>query len=94
MELFVFTDNMVFESVFYKGTSKIPLLFELVIRLHQVHTRRYLIHHVVHIVGKIIIESGIYGLARRNNLVGMIRGLNPLQFVLLDKGTRERSTMV
>ena len=35
VELFVFTDNLVFESVFYKGTSKIHLLFELVLRLYQ-----------------------------------------------------------
>ena len=27
VKLFVFTENMVFESVYYKGTSKIPLLF-------------------------------------------------------------------
>ena len=37
VELFVFTDNLVFESVFYTGTSKNPLMFELVLRLHQVH---------------------------------------------------------
>ena len=36
VELFVFTDNLVFESLFYKGESKIPLLFELVLRLHKV----------------------------------------------------------
>ena len=35
VELFLFTDNMVFESVFYKETPKIYLLFELVIRLYQ-----------------------------------------------------------
>ena len=35
MELFVFIDNLVFKSVFYKGNSRIPLLFELVIRLYQ-----------------------------------------------------------
>ena len=27
VELFVFTDNLVFESVFYKGTSKTTFLF-------------------------------------------------------------------
>ena len=27
VELFVFTDNLVFQSVFYKVTLKIPLLF-------------------------------------------------------------------
>ena len=35
-DIFVFTENLVFESVFYKGTSKNLLLFEIVIRLHQV----------------------------------------------------------
>ena len=27
VELFVFTDNLVFENVFYKGTSRITFLF-------------------------------------------------------------------
>ena len=36
VELFVFTDNLLFESVFYELTSKIPLLFDLVLRLHQI----------------------------------------------------------
>ena len=35
VEIFVFTDNILFKSVFYKGKSKIPLRFELVLRLHQ-----------------------------------------------------------
>ena len=34
VKLFIFTDNLVFESVFYKGTSKIPFLFEIALRLH------------------------------------------------------------
>ena len=29
------TYNLVFESVFYKVKSKIPLLFEIVLRLYQ-----------------------------------------------------------
>ena len=36
VEIFVLTENLVFESVFYKGTSKSPMLFELVLRLNQV----------------------------------------------------------
>ena len=39
VELFVFTDNLVFESAFYKGESKITFPFELVLRLHQVQMR-------------------------------------------------------
>ena len=33
--MFLFIDNLVFDSVFYKGKSEIPLMFELVQRLHQ-----------------------------------------------------------
>ena len=47
----VFMDNLVFESVFYKGTSKIHLLFELFLRLHQVHMMGEMIFHVIHITG-------------------------------------------
>ena len=56
------------KSVFYKETSKIPLLFELVLRLHQVQMRGELILHVIHIKGTIIIEAGIYGFSSGNNL--------------------------
>ena len=54
--------------------------------------RGYLIHNLVHIVGTIIIESGIDGISRGNNLVGMMRGLNPLHFVSLDQIAEEGST--
>ena len=64
MELFVFTDNLVFESVLYKGTSKTPLMFELILRLHQVHMRAELTLHVIHISGTRIIEAGIDGISR------------------------------
>ena len=70
VEIFVFTDNLVFESVFYKGISNIPLLFELVPRLHRVQMKGEFILHVVHIVGTRMIESGIDGLYRGNNLGG------------------------
>ena len=47
----MFTDNLVFESVLYKGSSKIPLLFDLVLRLQQIHMRCEFILHVIHIYG-------------------------------------------
>ena len=68
MELFLFTDNLVFEIVFYKGTSKTPLLFEIVLRLHQIKMRGYLILHLVHIPGMIMIELDIYGISGGVNL--------------------------
>ena len=62
VELFLFTGNMVFESVYYKGISKSPLLFEIVLQLHQVQVKRYLILNVIHITGTRMIEDGIHGL--------------------------------
>ena len=63
----VFTDNILFESVYYKGESKIPLLFDIVLLLQQVQIRGYLILHAVNIFGKRMVEAGIDGLLRLNN---------------------------
>ena len=52
VELFILTKNMVFESVYKNGTSKIPLLFGIVLRLHQVKMKGDLILYVTHIAGK------------------------------------------
>ena len=71
---------MVFESVFYKGTSRITFLFELFIRLHMVHMRGYLIHRVVNTVVTIMIESGFDGISGGGNMGGNMRVLYPLQF--------------
>ena len=38
-ELFVFTGNLVFKRIFYKGNPKLPLLFEIMIRLYQVNMK-------------------------------------------------------
>ena len=41
-----------------------------------------------------MIESEIDGLSSTNNMRGLMRGLNRIQFVLLDKLTKEISTGV
>ena len=81
----MFTDNLVLQIMFYKGTSKQNLLVELVPRLQQVQMRGYLILHVIHIAGTRMIEAVIDVLFRGDNLAGMIRGLNPLKLVLLNQ---------
>ena len=45
-----------------------------------------LIVHVIHIAEKRMIEAGIDGLSRENNLGGTIRGVNPLKSVPLYEG--------
>ena len=94
VELFVFTDNLVFTSVFYKGIPKILLRSEIVLSFHQVYTRGYLILHMVHMERTIIIESVIDGLSRGNNLGGIMRGFNPQHFVPLDQLAAEIPTGV
>ena len=84
---------MAFDSVFYKGTQKSLFMLEIVPSMHMVHMGGEFILHVVHISGMRITESSIDGLSRGNNMVGMKRGLNPLNFVLLDKGVVEISTV-
>ena len=58
--------------------EKLPLLFEIFLRLHQLQMRGELIFNVIHIAGTRMIEAGIGGLSRGNNLGGIIRGLNHL----------------
>ena len=89
VELFVFANNMVFESVYYKGTLNSPLLFDIVLRLHRVQMKGGLILNVIHIAGKRIIEAGIDGLTRVKNLRGMMRGLNSLKLVPVDESEVE-----
>ena len=79
---------------FTRGPQKYLFLFELVLRLHQVHIRGYLILHVVHILGTIMIGSLIDAISRGNSMGGTTRVLNPLQFVPLYKGAEEISTGV
>ena len=66
-------------------------MFEIVIRLYQVHIRDESILHVIHIAGTRMIESGIDGISRGDNLGGMMRGMNPLQLVPLYQGSVVRS---
>ena len=61
-DLFVFKEILVFESVFYKIISIIPLLFEIVLHLHQFQIKGDLILHTIIIGGTSMIEAGIDGL--------------------------------
>ena len=57
---------------FTKGTSNILLLFETVLQLHDIQTERRMILNVIYISVKKIIEEGIDGLSRYNDMGGII----------------------
>ena len=46
-EIFVFTDNLVFEGVFYKANSKVSLLFDIFLRLYQLKIQGELVLHII-----------------------------------------------
>jgi hypothetical protein len=91
VELFMFTDNMVSENEFYRGTSSSPILFELVMRprLLEMHGGWKL--HVIHISGKRMIQQGTDGLYKGDMMSGFMGGVDMLSFVTLGKGADDRS---
>jgi hypothetical protein len=85
LEVFLFTDNMVAECAFYRGTSSNPLLFDLILKLKQVELTHSLHLHVVHITGTRMMAQGTNGLSRGapsygiDTRVGVPLHLSPLQ---------------
>jgi hypothetical protein len=57
-EIFIFTDNSTAKAAFWKGTSKSPLLFDLVLRIKILELKHGLHRHVVHVSGRRMIAEG------------------------------------
>ena len=62
-ELFIFTDNQVFEGCFYKGHSNSRNLNGLVLRLRLLEMGKYFILHVIHVEVTRMKRAGIDGLS-------------------------------
>lgn len=90
MELFLFTDNSVAESAFFKGTSTNKALFDLIVRLKRAEMEGGLKLHVIHVSGKRMIAQGTNGLSRGDMLERVMGGADMLSFVPLDEGAVER----
>jgi hypothetical protein len=90
VELFIFTDNMVSENAFYRGTSSSPILFELVLRLHLLEMHGGWKLHVIHISGKRTIQQGTDGLSQGDMMSGVMGGVDLLSFVPLGERADER----
>jgi len=86
LEIFLFTDNIVAECAFYRGSSSNPRLFDLILQLKQLEIRYSLQLHVVHIAGSRMMAQGTDGLSR-----GASWELeNPLELVPLHRSSLER----
>ncbi len=73
-EIFIFTDNSTAEAAYWKGTSRSPKLFELVLRLKELEMAHDLQIHVVHVSGKRMIAEGADGLSRAEHGEGVMLG--------------------
>jgi hypothetical protein len=90
-ELFVFTDNFVTESVFYKGSASSPYLHSLVERLKMLQLHAGLFVHMMWISGTRMIEQGTDGLSRGDFNSGVMAGIDFLSLIPLDKSALDLS---
>ena len=75
-EVFVMTDNMAFEGVYYSAK-----LNNIIFRLHKAKRDGGFILHVLHISGKRMKATGVDGLSRGNLREKMLAGTDPFSFL-------------
>ena len=85
-EVFMFTDNYVFMSCYYKGHLVSEKLPDIIFRLHKVERDGDFRLHVIHMAGTRMKSWGIDGLSRGDLMEGMMAGKDPLSFIPLAEG--------
>ena len=90
-EIFLFTDNMVSESIAAKGSSKQSTLYDLIVRLYKLEMTYCCKITFVHVAGTRMIRQGTDGLSRGDLVEGVMRGESMLSFIPLHKSCIDRS---
>lgn len=90
-QLMLFTDNMVADLAFHKGSSKSELLHGLVLRLRKLEMTLGAELLVVHVSGLRMIESGVDGISRGDLNAGMMAGQSIYSFIPLHLSAIDRS---
>ena len=93
-ELFLFTDNLVAEYAYYKGSSSSRMLFDLVLRMRKMQMAGDLILHVIHISGTRMQACGVDALSRGNTSEGVMSGAKLLSYLPLHLSALDRSKNV
>jgi hypothetical protein len=89
-EVFVFTDNMVVERTYFRGSSKNSKLHQLILELQKMKMEGELIIHFVWTAGKRMIAQGTDGLSRGELSSGVMAGEDFLKYLPLNETTFER----
>ena len=84
-EIFLLTDNIIFEGCYYKGYSQSETLCALILRLHVAAQEGELNLHVIHIAGTRMKASGVDGLSQGDLVEGILKGDDPLKFIPLNE---------
>ena len=84
-EVFIFTDNMVSETIASKGSSKSEDLYHLVVRVYKLEMRYKCSIKFIHVAGTRMIQQGTDGLSRGDMVEGVMQGLPMLSFISLHK---------
>ena len=94
VEIFIFTDNSTAESAFYRGSSSVKTLFELILRLKKIEVKAGLKIVMIHIAGTRMIAQGVDGLSRGCLSEGVMRGEPISGFIPLHLNAFERCSLV
>ena len=88
--VFVFTDNMVSETVAAKGSSACPLLYDLVSRLYHLEMTARCQISMIHVAGTRMIAQGTDGLSRGDMFEGVMKGESMLSHIPLHTSAIDR----
>jgi hypothetical protein len=92
LELFVFTNNLVAERTYYKGSLSSPKLHQMILELRKMEMLGQSIIHFIWISGKRMITQGSDGLSRGDFSSGVMSGQHFLKHLPLDEGAFDRQT--
>ena len=89
-EVWVFTDNMVAERTYFRGSSNNSKLHQLILGLRKMEMEGDLIIHFVWIAGKRMIAQGTDGLSRGELSSGVMSGKDFLPYLPLNETAFDR----
>ena len=75
-EIFLFTDNEVAESIYFRGTSHLSQLHKIILELRKIEMRGDLVVHFIWISEKQMINQGTDGLSQADVSSRVMGGLN------------------
>ncbi len=91
VQLMLFTDNIVADYAFHKGSSSSELLHGLVVKLRKLEMKLSAELIIVLVSGLRMIESGVDGISRGDLSAGLMAGQSIYDFIPLHLGAVERS---